>query len=1556
MTVQSSESRARSAFAIVGMSGRFPGAQTLDEFWLNLRDGVESRTEFSDEDLAAEGVSLKLKHPNHVRSGFALKDIDMFDSAFFGINPKEADTLDPQHRMFLECAWSALEDAGYDSERYAGTIGLFAGSTWCNYLIVNLFRSAKLTKTVGHRQLIFGSVPDYMVTRAAYRLNLKGPAYFVQSACSTSLSAVHLACQSLEARECDIVLAGGVSVKVPHRVGYVYEEGGMESPDGRVRTFDANARGTVFSSGVGVVVLKRLEDALRDHDHIHAVVKGTATNNDGSVKIGFTAPSVAGQADVVRQAFENAGVSPDDIDYVETHGTGTELGDPIELAALARAFAGKTSPGRTCGVGSVKPNIGHLDAAAGVSSLIKTVLAMQHKQLPPSINFETLNPKIELEGTPFYINTTLRDWNPREGKPRRAGVSSFGFGGTNAHVVLEEAPAPEIDGRSRSHQLLIVSARTRTALEAASLQLANHLSRDARAPLPDIAYTLQVGRKQFAARKAIVCHGREDAIEALQGDSGRWVSTGQADSAVRRVVFLFPGQGSQYVGMGRGLYDGEPVFRKAVDECAEILRVPLGMDLRSALYPEVNDEEASRRLKRTAVTQAAVFTIEFALARLWMHWGLVPSAMAGHSIGEFVAACISGVLTLEDALRLVALRGQLMEQMPEGAMLAIPLPEDRVRKLLGEGLWLAAVNGPAFTVVSGRHEAIERLILRLAEQGVEGKRLHTSHAFHSGMMDDAVGTFVEAVRAVPLSAPGIPYLSNVTGTWATESVVTDPSYWGRHIRETVRFSDNVAALVKEKSILLEVGPGNALSTFVRQQIAPQDGHTVVSSLRHPQDDSADTPFLLNALGKIWTAGAVVDWDAFYEEEHRRRISLPTYPFERTRHWVHPDKPNAAGLRRMQASNPDDLADWFFVPSWRRASAPMLEPKTDRGAWLIFADELGIGDAVARRLRDAGCRTWTVRAGEHFADEKTSFRIDPTSVDDYGRLIKAIHQDSGARPTGIVQLWGIDRATSGSGNQHDRGFYSLLYLAQALGNAGVTSKLALSVVTTGVQRVTGEEMLEPEKATALGPARVIPLEFPSVVSRAIDLNAAELTDSEATAESLVRELLSDSDDRTIAYRRGRRWVQTFEPTRLMAVNGNGNGLGTGHHRIREGGTYLITGGYGGIGLVLAEWLAKHYRCNLVLTGRQGLPARDTWGDHIARFGDDDRLSRRILAVQRLESAGGKVWIGEADVADLGRMRAVVAEAQAQFGRIDGVIHSAGVAGGGLIQLKTPDVAAAVLKPKVEGTQVLGEIFREQRLDFFLLCSSLTSVLGGVGQVDYCAANAYLDAFAEWYTATTGTFTTAVNWSAWQEVGMAVETAIHDSLRGAMRDQMLAVGLNNRDGSDAFARILSYASDAQVAVSPLHVQTLLDKLRENQDEDQQSSDGGARTDHAESAHARPEIGSAFVAPGSETEKRICTIWREMLGIEEVGVNDSFFDLGGHSLLAVRVMTRVNEALGTEIPVARLYEGLTVAYIARLADNGADAGKSPSASHDATERRREKVRKQKEHQQRRLAATRR
>jgi len=881
---------ANECVAVIGMVGRFPRAKNLEEFWRNLRDGTESISFFKDEE--AGGSLLDDQPPqdnlNFVKARAILEEADLFDAAFFGVNPQEAEIMDPQHRLFLECAWEALENAGYNPDTYGGLIGLFAGSSMNTYLLSNLLTDRKLIKRLGGFQTMLASEKDYLPTRVSYKLNLRGLSLNVQTACSTSLVAVCVACQNLLNYQCDMALAGGVSLAFPQKKGQLYQPGGTISPDGHCRAFDADAAGTVSGDGIGIVVLKRLSDALADGDSIGALIKGCAINNDGSLKIGYTAPSIDGQAEVVAMAHANAGVQPETISYVEAHGTGTPMGDSIEIAGLTKAFRAETTAQGFCAIGSLKTNIGHLNAAAGVAGLIKTVLALQHRQLPPSLHFHRPNPKIDFASSPFYVNDKLRDW-PTRPTPRRAGVSSFGIGGTNAHVVLEEAPAVQSSGSSRRWQLLVLSAKTESGLDAATTNLAEYLKENPGISLADVAFTLQVGRKPFGRRRVVVCHSVPEAAETLATRDPKRVVTGRPNDIETPVVFMFPDPGAQQVNTARELYETEQVFREQVDRCCDLLKPHVEFDLRTILYPgAVQVEEAAQQLTLTFVTQPAIFVIEYALAQLWMSWGVGPQAMIGHSIGEYVAACLAKVFSLEDALALVTARGRLVQEQPGGAMLAIRLPEHETRPLLGRRLALAAVNGPAQCVASGPLDAIEVLEKKLRERNVACRRLQTSHAFHSEMMEPILHVFMTKVRKTKLKAPQIPYVSNLTGQWITASEATNPNYWAAHLRQTVRFADGLAELARgQKGILLEVGPGQVLTKLARQHPATSAGQAAVASLGREKEQPLDQASMLSALGRLWLAGRAVPGPGFYAQEQRHRVPLPTYPFERKRYWVEP---------------------------------------------------------------------------------------------------------------------------------------------------------------------------------------------------------------------------------------------------------------------------------------------------------------------------------------------------------------------------------------------------------------------------------------------------------------------------------------------------------------------------------------------------------------------------------------------------------------------------------------------------------------------------------------------
>ncbi|QSQ19870.1 acyltransferase domain-containing protein [Pyxidicoccus parkwayensis] len=925
------------AIAVIGISLRFPGAPNVRRFWSNLAAGIDSVTVLDSEQRAKAGMPAE---DGWVAAAGLIENPELFDAAFFGYSPREAEQLDPQHRLFMECAWEGLESAGYAVRATPLRAGVYAGATLSTYLLNNVLpnmerRSSDLMESA------LGTNVDFLATRIAYKLNLTGPAMTVQTACSTSLTAVHLACQALLAGECNLALAGGTAVRSPQIQAYRTQQGGISSQDGRCRAFDEKSSGAVPGNGVAVVVLKRLVDALEDGDPIRAVIRGTALNNDGSTKAGFTAPSVSGQIAAITDAHALAGVEPDSISYIEAHGTGTPLGDPVEVSALKQVFQG-VAPG-SVGLGSVKTNIGHLDAAAGVAGLIKAVLALENALLPPTVHFTRPNPLLELEGSPFYVVGQPRPWTGP--LPRRAGVSSFGIGGTNAHAVLEEAPAlSPTDEPRRSEELLLLSARSEEALERMSSELAEHLGH-APESLADMAHTLQVGRNRFGWRRFVTASSQDEAAARLTAQDADKARTAFDEAERRGAVFLFPGMGPQRVNMGAELMK-EPVYRDAVDQCAELARRHLGTDLRELMFagPERFDE-ASRELDRPLWAQPTLFTCEWALAQLWRSWGVEPEALLGHSMGEYAAACFAGVFTLEEALELVIARGRILEQLPPGGMTAALAPVAQVEPLLGPELSVAAINTPSACVISGPLDALVTFEAVLAKQGIESKRLHNTRAGHSAMLEPHLADFARLVSRFKPHGPSVPILSSRTGRWLTEREAVDPMYWCRHLRETVRFSDALGVLLTSgERALIELAPGATLTSLARQHPA-YASQPVIATL--PVNTASRPTSVLAPLGEAWLAGVTVDWGRFRDGENRRRVTLPTYSFDRERYWI-----EAASMPgpRITESRPVETHRPAATPKRVRKGAAPVPPRDATETQLVecfrqvlHVDEVGIHD-------------------------------------------------------------------------------------------------------------------------------------------------------------------------------------------------------------------------------------------------------------------------------------------------------------------------------------------------------------------------------------------------------------------------------------------------------------------------------------------------------------------------------------------------------------------------------------------------------------------------------------
>ncbi len=1498
--------------AVIGMSCRFPGAASVSEFWQNLAGGVESISQYSDEELLRAGADPQdLGNPQYVKAGSHLEDIDLFDAGFFGINPREAESMDPQQRMFMECAWEALEDGGYDPHSYPGSIGVYAGCAMSTYLY-RLYRNPTFIGLVGHLQVLIGNDKDYLTTHVSYKLNLKGPSISVQTTCSTSLVAIAMACKSLQQVECDMALAGGVCVRVPPKAGYHYEPGGIYSPDGHSRVFDAEGAGVVFGSGVGAVLLRRLSDAIADRDAIYAVIRGCAINNDGALKSSYTAPSIEGQTEVIARAHAVAGTPPGTISYIEAHGTGTAVGDPIEIAALTNAFRRGTQRRGFCAVGSVKSNFGHLDHAAGVAGFIKTALALRHGMLPPSLNCQEPNPRIDFASSPFYVNRSLKRWTKGSGR-RRAGVSAFGIGGTNVHVVLEEAPGREVAKSGAAPQLLVVSARSSAALEEAAARLAEHLKRQPDLDPADVAFTSQVGRRAFPYRRAVVFHSLEEAVSGLRVTEGNRGATSAMGGKALGVSFMFSGQGAQYVNMGRQIYLTEPLVRDLVDRCAERLRVPLGLDLRSVLFAE-SVEEGRELLRQTWLTQPALFVVEYALARLLMHWGIQPDAMIGHSIGEYVAACLAGCFSLDDALMLVAERGRLMQAQPTGSMLAVLLPETQTRLLLDEELDLAAINGESQCVVSGQTAAVERLQERLGRVGVMCSRLDTSHAFHSRMMEPALQAFREVVAKIELKAPGRRWVSTVSGTWISAVEAMSAEYWARQLREPVRFADGMGVLLNDTNgVLLEVGPGETLSRLARRAGgAAHDGRALASL---PQADVAgeERASLLHTLGRLWASGVPIDWAAFHEHSRCARVHLPTYPFQRQRFWVAtPEETLDEKFESSTLKNPD-IGDWFYVPSWKYSVSPEPQEFTPGSCWIVFADSCGLGREVAHRLEVHGQVVVTVGAGAEFRRVAADvYEVDPRERGHYLELFRDLRA-AGRDPRDIVHLWTVSGNTivecdEGSvARQQDLGFYSVLAVAQALIAMNVTDATRIHVVSDKMHMVTGEESINSAISTVLGVCKAVPQEYPNIRCRNIDVVLRKESGVElgALADRVVVELTADRPDTVVAYRSGQRWTQVFEHERFDPPVPK-NSL------LRDDGVYLLTGGLGRIPLLLAKELAGAGQARLAFVGRSKFPPRGEWRRYLATHAADDIVTRRIRQLLEIEQLGVEFIIVRADVADEGEMRQALDRVYGRFGTLNGVIHGAGeVSAAGFFGIDQADKSRCEgqFAAKIQGLLVLDRLLRGESLDFWLLLSSISSVLAGYGYVAYSAANAFMDAFASERSAATGIPWLSVDWDTWD----LSDTAVYD----AMNPVILA-----DEGAECFRRLAAWTSPARIIVS---VSDLNTRIKQSINLAVAASTGGISTNGQ--LHARPPADGNYVAPRNDVERWIANVWQEMLGVSQVGIHDDFFaELNGSSLLATHLVARLRTHFRTELPLRRFFEAPTVAALAEVIQvSGAGAGGS-------------------------------
>lgn len=1456
------------SIAIIGMALRVPGALNIEQFWNNLKNGIESTTFLDDDILRAAGVPEKdISDPNYVKAFGSLEGADLFDPAFFDLTPREAEILDPQHRQLLECSWEALEHAGYapgsQAMKVAGRVGIFGGVGLNSYLLNQLMNRQDLIEALGGWQINLGNDKDFAATRVAYKFDLRGPAINVSTACSTSLVAVSMGCQSLLSYECDIILAGGCSLYLPQDQGYHYHSGGTLSPDGKCRAFDANAEGTFDANGTAVLILKRLEDAQRDGDTIQATILGAAINNDGADKVSYSAPSVSGQAAVIREAQAVAVVDASSIGYVETHGTGTDLGDLVEVAALTEAFSHGSKGKGWCGIGSLKTNLGHLDTAAGAASLIKTALGLRHGLIPPSLNFKTPNPKLGIENSPFYVNHTLSEWPRLDNAPRRAGVSSFGIGGTNAHLVVEEAPPTRATTESRPWQILPLSARGSLALEEGKKRLAKHFSNTPEGSLADMAWSLQTGRPAFSKRLAVIARDQNTVANALESENGSCF-VGDATEPPT-IVFVFPGQDSQFLGMAEGLYQDEPLFRAEVESCAAYLRDRHEIDLLLRMFPKNGDACPSY-----LIDPLPLLVLEHSLAKVWLALGVTPNAMLGYSLGEYTCACLAGVMTRDEALDLAVAGSSLFSLMKPGVLLAVTLSEEQLRPWLSPGLEISMIMAPHQCVVGGEEHAIETLERLLNEQKITTLRSQLTAAFHTSHVDNFLAPYRIAVKKIKLLQPLIPYISCVSGTWITSEEAMDPDHYLDLARGVVRLLEGVQSIFEmsesdKNLVMLEVGPSQTITGSVSLHRNRPSGVIPLATRYDPRFNPADTvaSALPSAMARLWVSGMDLNWSALYMSETRRRVPLPTYAFEHARYWIDaaPRQPLLHGLYEETV-----VEKWFYKPVWYEL--PSLIPLHVESNWLVVG-----GGALGAELSTI-FKTLGIRA-RYVAETPT----------DWGLLLDEMIAAS-EQPSHIVYLGLMDVAADDDA-QLSSGFYEVLSLGRAIGRRWFSDALSIDVVARGLCSLDSTPY--PAAAAVIGPLRVLPQEYPNLNCRAIDITVpAETWKRQRLIKALAVEVVSGKE-RFVALRGESRWTERFVSCE-HSVPLEGTKVS-----LRASGVYLITGGLGNIGLALARHISTHAPgAKIVLTSRSGLPVDST--------ADTPLQSTRRNACLDIEASGAVLHIAVVDVADSIGMAALVDETEKRWDSINGVIHAAGLVGQesfATVAESTATFCERQFLPKLSGARVLEQVMGERPLDFCLLCSSLSPLLGGLGFAAYAAANAALDAIAAAHNLTHPVRWLTVNWEGWMfenEVSKNAAVSIEE------------MALSPQNGLTIFDRILAWPELSRIVLSKGNMDLRIQ---------QWVSMDAKPLKKIVARHARPEMLGKHVPVVGKTQGIIVEIWESLLGIEGIGADDSFFELGGNSLLLTQLLAQIRKHFRAELSLTALFERPTVCDIAELVD---------------------------------------
>lgn len=1472
-----------SKIAIVGMACKFPKANSVEEFWKNLCEGKDCLDRFEIDTLEDS------EDPTYVPVRGTISDVEYFDASFFGFNPHDAKAADPQHRLFMECAWEALENAGVAPNKYQDkTISVFSGMTDSTYLYENLLKNSQFRKESDYFQQRIATSMGMLSTQVSYRLNLKGRSINVNTACSTGLITVEQACQDLVLGQSDIAVAGAVSIALPQNKGYYYQMGSILSSDGCCRPFSAKANGTVFSNGVGIVVLKRLEDAIADKNTIYAVIQGTGANNDGSDKLGYTAPSTNGQISCIKDALQSANLSPEQISFIETHGTGTDLGDAIEIEALTSVYNEKTTHKNYCAIGSCKANIGHTDVTAGIASLIKTTLCLYHKKIPPLIHYEPNN-KLALQDTPFYVNTTLIDWKLPENKDLRyAGVSSFGFGGTNSHFILSEFnPLDKQYEEKETEHLFILSAKNPIALQHNRDNLINYLQKNIAFITPfefgNIAFTLQTGRDDFDHRTYAVGHNPQALIMNL---SKAMISSTSDTDELNHIVYMFPGQGSLYKGMTKELMQCSPLFALWMNQGADLTKKYLDCDLLNLIYHSSNDA-----LLDTKYAQIIIFIIEYALTQLLLSLGIKPGALIGHSLGEYVAATVAGVFSFEDAIAVICERGILMSRTPKGQMLSIECTEVEFSQYCkNTDVEFSVHNSPYHFVAGGRENSILQLEQALKKDKKNYQKLPVTHAFHSSFMDSIELPFKDLLSKIQLNPPTIPIVSNVTGSWLSAHEAMDPNYWYQHLRKTVQFKKSLELLIKDKhSIFLEVGPGPILTTLLRAT-AKEHGKNVNATHILPNHHrlNTDSVQLYDAVGYLWQKGTLhIKWDELHKtNQNRQYISLPTYSFQKQKYWIDVDTFQEKKLNALFKPT------WSIQPSYTRNNFSNQE--LSEYQWIIFKNQSNdvTSDILSYLSENKVNFIVAESATTYLAHNKCHYLIDISKKEDFLSFFNSIEPTSSKIM--IINALSLSENAFGSieGSRLDEllnsSFYSLLYISQCIASQNTSVKLIN--LTCGTHKVLGNESISPVNACLLGASQVIAQEIPQIQIRNIDLDINTDLDQKKCSNALIKFIMQPNIETqdVIPFRNGYFWEKSYAPISLFSNQ----------YCFQDRDIFLITGGTSAIVLKICETISKTIKNPTFILLSRTRPIQPTKWD-LPEY-ESDNL---IMQLKKLCNLGALIDWKQTDITNYEQLKLTINKIKKKYIRIDGILHAAGIPSGEMIQTKTKDTAKSVLAPKVNGTYNLSKALDDSPLKFVILFSSLSSIVGICGQFDYSAANACLDAFAN-STFFNSNFITSINWNSWHDLGMTAENETSNRLNIFKLENYLSI----EEGQKLFLNIARCNSE-NIIVSKIEIEQFRQFVSEN-----------AHKIYSHELISRDtlNIGINYQEPENSQERKLAWIWQQNLNINQIGRHDNFFEMGGHSLKALNLLNEINNKFNASLEIKDLYNAPTIAQFSKTLES--------------------------------------